>query len=181
MKRVILGWILATACLAFPAISAQQEQAQRSQSNSAAEINSITHPDERYRLIDLFAGLWFWYCDPDALPSVNVVSLKSRAIQAFPRIVSDSVGFEAMKKRLGLETTTQFSDEQKMHLYREYEMLKQISLEPKDSKIAFSLKSLDRPEKLGTAYNGHEISGVIELDGKVIVDKSVPIFLSCPK
>src|SRR5215469_18362 len=90
-------------------------------------IEKVTFPEQRYRLLQRFSEIFS--CDPDVYPIARVNGERDHAIQGFSDIAGDRPGFEAMVKHLGLDKLAQFSDHQKILIYREYKKLIAIQME----------------------------------------------------
>src|SRR3989442_1253728 len=90
----------------------------------------LTAPALRYQLLDTFGRIVF--CDSDFFPVAAFGAEQTHAIQAFPDIRSSPALFHAIVRHLHLENVTDFSDEQKLLVYREYKNLGAIQLSPLD-------------------------------------------------
>jgi hypothetical protein len=153
----------------------------------ARAIEGIASPELRYRLIERFGDPW--YCDPDLYPLAIAGRERTEALQGFADIARDAPAFQAMAKHLDLEKVTEFSDDQKILLYREYKRLRAISLEPEGNKFRFGISVSENSGKSGGSKGlggkgfgnkGFRIAGLIDADGAVSNLQRVPVVLSCP-
>jgi hypothetical protein len=151
-------------------------KAQRSEPpSSAVKIEVISFPDLRYRLMERFGPAFF--CDPDSYPVAR--SDREQAIRNFPDIVKDTPAFRAMAKHLGLDKATEFSDDQKVLLYREYKGLRAIRLETQEDNVRFEVrvpKDSGKPARI----NGLRITGLVDSHGAITISDRVPEVLTCP-
>src|SRR5438445_1530096 len=109
-------------------------------------IEKITAPELRYRLFSYFGDRDIWFCGPPFAPAFSAVREKEDALKAFPEIQKDSQTFQAIAEHLGLGATNEFSDTQKVLIYREYNRLHgALRLEPTDAKYKFDLAFRDKP------------------------------------
>jgi hypothetical protein len=153
----------------------------------AGALEAIASPELRYRLIERFGDPW--YCDPDLYPLAIAGREQTEALRGFADIVTDAPAFQAMTKHLGLEKAAEFSDGQKVLLYREYKKLRAITLEPEGNKFRFGISIRDDSGKPGGSKglggrgfgnNGFRIAGLIDADGNVSDVEKVPALLNCP-
>src|SRR5436853_6312055 len=154
---------------------------------SAAATNAvekITAPELRYRLFSRFWNVWF--CDPDSYPVGRPLIEKEGALKAFPEIQNDSQTFQAIAEHLGLNATKEFTDAQKLLIYREYKRLRgALRLEPMDANYKFELAFRDKSgpaasfrDNLGGA--GFTVQGVIDPHDGITILKKEPVILGCP-
>lgn len=125
----------------------------------------------KYRLLEEFPD--FFFCDPDYYPIAredeNVL-----AQDRFPEIQANKEEFNAILQHTGLAGTSSFTDEQKLLIYREHKKLTAIYFELVDGKYRFQIQ---------TGAEGQEgklITGTIDGNGKIKVEKRDPGFPTCP-
>jgi hypothetical protein len=159
---------LAIGAMALFAIPSSAQRACWPQRTLTA--GQIVAPGLRYRLIDYFGPVSF--CDPDCVGPCNLERERQHAEEAFPQIRKDAEAFEAITQHLKFGRLSEFSDEQKLSIYREYKkVLCAVSLEPEMEKHRF---------KIATT-NGFIVEGRIDPQGKItLLDKKRSV-LSCPK
>ena len=81
----------------------------------------------RYLLIDQLGPLH--YCDPDEYP-VSHGDEPQKALAQFPLIEADVPTFAAILERAGLLGQTEFSDADKLQIYREWKVLNSVDAQP---------------------------------------------------
>ena len=151
-------------------------KAQRSEPlSSGVKIEVISFPDLRYRLMELFGPVF--YCDPDSYPVAR--SDREQAIRTFPDIVKDARAFRAMAKHLSLEKVAEFSDDQKVLLYREYKRLWAVKLEAQGDNVRFEVR-VPKDSAKPAGINGVKITGLADSHGAITISDRVPEVLTCP-
>ncbi len=78
-------------------------------------------PELEYRLISNFDNV-FW-CDPDFYPVGHEGQEEENALEQFPIISANTVEFSAILAHLGLPEKSEYSDEEKLQIYREHKKL----------------------------------------------------------
>jgi len=141
----------------------------------AVKIEVISFPDLRYRLMERFGPAFF--CDPDVYPVAR--SDHEQAIRSFPDIVKDTPAFRAMAKHLGLDKVAEFSDDQKILLYREYKRLWTIKHETLGDNVRFEVR-VPKDSAKPAGINGVKITGLADSHGAIKNLDSVPEVLTCP-
>jgi hypothetical protein len=141
----------------------------------AVKIEVMSFPDLRYRLMERFGPVFF--CDPDSYPVAR--SDREQAIRSFPDIVKDTPAFRAMAKHLGLAKATEFSDDQKVLLYRDYKRLRAIKLEAQGDNVRFEIRVAKDSAKPART-NGLKITGLVDSQGAIKISDRVPEVLTCP-
>lgn len=139
----------------------------------------VTVPALRYQLLDKFGKVL--YCDPDIYPvGITEAAEKARAIEVFSDIRKVPALFQAIVQHLHLRTVTDFSDEQKLLVYREYKRLQSaVLLEPLDGKYKFSLRV---PGNTPGYENdlGFLIEGIINGRGSITISQKKSQYTGCP-
>ena len=165
----LIGFLRPTIC------SGEKPQQSTPHANT---IEKITAPEVRYRLFGYFGHIWF--CDPDSYPVGRPMSEKGDALKAFEEIQKDSPTLQAIADHLGLQATNEFSDAQKLLIYREYKRLRgALRLEPMDAKYKFELAFRDKSGQ-GKSAQGFRVQGVIDPHDGINILKKEPVFLTCP-
>jgi uncharacterized SAM-binding protein YcdF (DUF218 family) len=164
--------------IVFAVLAAGSPQVASGASNETdIHIEMVTFPEQRYQLILRYPNIFS--CDPDVYPIARIDGERNHGIQNFAKIVSDRTGFQAMAKHLRLDKVTDFSDEQKVAIYREYKKLTAITLESQNGKIKFIVRVLGPMDK-GTGISIRRITGFIDPSGDVTIQDSVPELMGCP-
>jgi len=113
------------------------------------------------------------------------------AVRAFPKICKDEKTFRTITRHLNLGSVVEFSDEQKLTIYREYKRLEAISLESWKGKYRFNVlvpaepriwtrsggfRTMPDPER----NEGFRVEGTVDFDGQVTILKKEEVVLKCP-
>lgn len=115
----------------------------------------------------------FFYCDPDFYP-VGRGDETQRAVELFPEIQADTEEFQAIIRHLGLSSSSAFSDEEKLLIYREHKKLAAIPFERSGDGYQFQIEiqTSDR--------QGFLIRGQIDGKGSIRVNSQQPSVATCP-
>jgi hypothetical protein len=136
-------------------------------------IGSVLSPTQlKYHLTDRLGELFF--CDPDYWP-VARSDEQELAHARFPEIVADTQKFRAILQRLGWQTRTEFSAEDRLRIYRESKKLNAILLEPAGERYTFRLSITESKEKV-TVYTGE-----IDVRGRIDVREKTSSLATCPR
>jgi hypothetical protein len=134
-------------------------------------IPGLSPTELKYLVLDEFPD--FFFCDPDYYPIAredeNVL-----AQDRFPEIQANKEEFNAILQHTGLAGTSSFTDGQKLLIYREHKKLTALYFELVDGKYRFQIQ---------TGAEGQEgklITGTIDGNGKIKVEKRDPGFPTCP-
>lgn len=128
-------------------------------------------PELKYQLISNFGDV-FW-CDSDLYPIARPGQEETNALEQFLTIQANEAEFSAILQHLGLPHKSQYSDEEKLQVYREHKKLT----------VAIQMTSF------GDIYNftlrvgegqGERIEGTITSSGKMKILKREPSFNICP-
>ena len=128
-------------------------------------------PELKYRLWAHFGDV-FW-CDPDLYPVARPEQEERNAIEQFPAIRADSAEFTAILNYLGLSIKTDYTDEEKLLIYRQHKKLT-YSLEISSSGDNYSF-TLRVGEGEGWRYEG-----TVTPSGKITVQSRETSFNTCP-
>lgn len=125
----------------------------------------------KYRLLAQFPDLFF--CDPDYYP-VARADETDLARQHFTELQANSEEFNTILAHNQLAVQSTYTDEQKLVIYREHKKLAAIQFELADNKYQFQLQVAK------TMDQGELITGIIDGQGKVIVQQRKPSIATCP-
>jgi hypothetical protein len=144
-----------------PEISLVQQQAK------------VPSPTElKYYLLENVGTIF--YCDPDFYPVARAGAEKEHALEQFPDIQRSSEEFQAILRHTNLEGGTNFSDEQKVVIYRELKKLNAILLEPSGKAYKFQLRI---SEEKGAVF---DIEGIIDTERTITILKKEAGIGTCP-
>jgi len=176
-SRITMIWLalLAAGLVLLPsACGVQPTQTPRTQTPTTQTptppvIYSL--PQLEYRLVSRFGDVF--YCDPDFYPVAREGQEEKNALEQFPSIRTNEAEFSAILEHLGLPNKAQYTNEDKLRIYREHK------------KLAFAVQMTAS----GDAYNftlrvgegqGERIDGTITRWGEITVLKREPSFNTCP-
>lgn len=80
-------------------------------------------PQLKYRLISYFGVDDVFWCDPDFYPIGQPGQEEENAIKLFPTIRADEAEFTAILKYLSLSNKTEYTNEEKLLIYRQHKKL----------------------------------------------------------
>jgi hypothetical protein len=159
----ILKWLLllATALIVF------------SPSCGAQETPPVEYsvPELEYRLISNFDNV-FW-CDPDFYPVARQGQEETNAQEQFPTIRANTTEFSAILAHLGLPEKSEYSDEEKLQIYREHKKLTYAV------QITSSGNLYDFTLRVGEGQ-GEKIDGTITKSGVITILDREPSINTCP-
>jgi Hint domain-containing protein len=127
---------------------------------------TLTVPQLKVALIERFGELW--YCDPDFYPIAHEDE-QALAIQRFDEVKADVEAFEAVLEQLGLNAGADFTDAQKLAIYRGWKVLNAIALESIGGD-RYRFDYLAQPA--GGAAQGTRSAGTIAADGTIDVENA---------
>lgn len=128
-------------------------------------------PELKYRLIAEFGEVF--YCDPDFYPIGRPEQEEKNAQEQFPAIRADRVEFAAILAHLGLPGKADYTDAEKLSVYREHKKLDlAVELTPSGAAYVFSLR-------VGEGQ-GERIRGTITRSGGIEVTDREASFNTCP-
>jgi hypothetical protein len=125
----------------------------------------------KYRLLDQYPG--FFYCDPDLYPIARADETAA-ARENFPALQANVEDFRSILKHNGLSDGGNFTDAQKLLIYRDHKKLAAIVLALVGDQYEFQLRESD------AAGQGIAIDGIIDSQGRITERSKVPTRLTCP-
>ncbi len=132
----------------------------------------LTSAELKYRLIDQFGSVVV--CGPPVVRSGDAA--KNDAVAAFPDIQRDRETFSAIVVRTQLTGVTDFTADQKLLVYTEYQRLKAIALEPAGDGQRFSLQVASKTDPKQVTV----IEGTVDRFGAIQVARQEARTLNCP-
>jgi hypothetical protein len=128
-------------------------------------------PELEYRLLAHFENV-FW-CDPDLYPIEREGQEQENALEQFPVISANSVEFSAILAHLGLPEKSEYSDEEKLQIYREHKRLTYaVQVTSSGNLYNFTLR-VDEGQ-------GEEIVGTITKSGVITILSRGSSINTCP-
>lgn len=128
-------------------------------------------PELKYRLISNFSGVF--YCDPDFYPVAREGQEQANAVEQFPIIRANAAEFSAILEHLGLPDKAEYTDQEKLLVYREHKVLTYgVELTASGGVYDFTLR-------VGEGQ-GYRITGTITPSGTITVVKQETSFNTCP-
>lgn len=143
------------------------------QQPSPAPTPTVTYslPELKYILFSNFSNVF--YVDPDFYPVARVGQEEKNALEQFPIISADGAEFPAILKHLGLPEKPEYSDAEKLLIYREHKKLTlAVQITPAGETYQFVLRVGEN--------QGERITGTITLSGIITVIKREPSFNTYP-
>jgi hypothetical protein len=132
---------------------------------------SLSPTELKYKVLDQFPD--FFFCDPDFYPVAREDEM-SLALQRFPELQANQEEFQAILNHNGLSGLTNFTDDQKLTIYREHKKLNAIPLELLGDRYQFQIQTGSEGQP------GNTIKGTIDGNGSIDVQERNPSFPSCP-
>jgi hypothetical protein len=160
MKRLLL---LATALIVFSLGCGAQQ--------TPTPPVEYSVPELEYQLISNFGDV-FW-CDPDFYPVAREGQEETNAQEQFATIRANTTEFSAILVHLGLPEKSEYSDEEKLQIYREHKKLTYAV------QITSSGNLYDFTLRVGEGQ-GEKIDGTITKSGEIKVLSRGPSFNTCP-
>ena len=133
--------------------------------------SKLTPTELKYRVLDQFPD--FFFCDPDFYPIAREDEMVL-AQQRFAELQANQEEFQAILTRNGLVGMSAFTEEQKLLIYREHKKLGAIFFEVAGDKYQFQIQTGSEGQQ------GSLITGTIDANGGIEVQKQEPSFPSCP-
>lgn len=133
--------------------------------------SSLSPTELKYRVLDQFPD--FFFCDPDFYPIAREDEMVL-AQQRFAELQANPEEFQAILNRNGLLGRTTFSDEEKLLIYREHKKLDAIFFEVSGDSYQFQIQTGAEGQQ------GSVITGTIDANGSIEIQKQEPSFPTCP-
>jgi len=128
-------------------------------------------PQLEYRLISNFGGVF--YCDPDFYPVAHEGQEQQNALEQYSIIKANVAEFSAILEHLGLPTKADYTDEEKLLIYREHKLLTYgVELTASGDVYNFTLRTGEG--------QGYLIIGTITPSGTITILKKETSFNTCP-
>ncbi len=129
-------------------------------------------PELKYRLISNFGNEVF-YCDPDFYPIAREGQELANALEQFPTIRGNATEFSAILEHLGLPNKADYTDEEKLLIYRQHKLLTYgVQLTASGDIFDFTLRVGEN--------QGYRYIGTITQSGKITILKKETSFNTCP-
>ena len=125
----------------------------------------------KYRVLDQFPD--FFFCDPDFYPIAREDEMVL-AQQRFAELQANEEEFQAILNHNNLSGTASFTDEQKLLIYREHKRLNAVFFEVVGDKYQFQIQTGAEGQQ------GSFITGTIDANGSIEIQKQESSFPSCP-
>lgn len=128
-------------------------------------------PELKYLVLGSFEDV-FW-CDPDFYPIGRPGGEEQSALEQFPDIRANEAEFSAILQHLGLPKKTEYTDDEKLLIYREHKKLTyQLEITASGDVYQFTLRVKEG--------QGERMEGTITPSGNIKVLKREPSFNTCP-
>jgi hypothetical protein len=140
---------------------------------AGSSATPLTTAELKYRLIDQFGPVAF--CGPPVGKSTEAA--KADAVAAFSDIQKDTETFAAVVRHTQLANVTDFSADQKLVVYNEYERLKAITFDTVGGRQHFALQFADQSDAKRTVF----IEGTVDQYGAIqVTRRESRSALNCP-
>jgi hypothetical protein len=133
--------------------------------------SSLSPTELKYRVLDQFPD--FFFCDPDFYPIARDDEMVL-ALQRFSELQLNQEEFHAILERNGLLGKTTFTDEEKLLIYGEHKKLNAIFFEVSGDRYRFQIQTGAEGQQ------GSVITGTIDANGSIEIQKQEPSFPACP-
>jgi Hint domain-containing protein len=133
--------------------------------------SALSPTELKYKVLDQFPD--FFFCDPDFYPIAHEDEMVLAQGQ-FSGLQTNQEEFQAILSHNNLAGVTTFNDEQKLLIYREHKKLNAIYFELTGDKYQFQIQTGSEGQQ------GTIITGTIDGNGSIKVQKQEPGFPSCP-
>jgi len=164
-SRLFIGIVLLSIVTIFGGACVQQPMP----TPTSPVIYSI--PELKYLLISNFDQVF--YVDPDFYPVAREGQEEKNALEQFPIISADAAEFSAILKHLGLPNKGEYTNEEKLLIYREHKKLTlAVEMTASGDTYHFILRVGED--------QGERIEGTITRSGKIKVLKREPSFNTYP-
>jgi hypothetical protein len=163
---ILLGCVSACSSPSSPAPSSTPSPTPSSSPNPTATYNQY---QLAYRLLAAYPG--FFWCDPDFYPVAREGQEQKNALEQFPAIKANPAELSAILASLGWPTKADFSDAEKLDIYREHKKLtRALQMTVSGASYLFSLR----------VGEGQLIEGSISASGEIKESKRERSFNTCP-
>jgi hypothetical protein len=136
---------------------------------------AYTISELKYQLLAAYPD-YFW-CDPDFYPVARMGAEQQNAIDQFAAITANREEFTAILNHLNLPDKTNYTDDEKLQIYREYKKLNgAVQVIPAVSGYTFTIRT---GQNQGKTYQGTiSTAGVINVTGETTSINTCPICLA---
>jgi hypothetical protein len=163
-SRLFIGIILLSIVTIFGGACAQQQP-----TPTPPRVYSI--PELKYLLLASFDNVF--YVDPDFYPIAREGQEEKNALEQFPIIRANAVEFSAILEHLGMPNKGEYTNEEKLRIYREHKKLTLgVELTASGDIYHFILRVEEG--------QGERIEGTITPSGEIKVLKREPSFNTYP-
>jgi len=172
-RALVVSLAIAASRCAAPALPAEQ-------------TGPVAGPTAaRYALIDHFGGIGgegagrgVFTCDRDFYPVGSAEGEQQNALVQFHAIAADAEEFAQILARLGLPGGGDYSDAQKLAIYRQHKNLAAVTVSADGSGYRFELRHATTSAQ--GEVRGETVRGHITAAGAILVHDTDPAFLTCP-
>jgi hypothetical protein len=133
--------------------------------------SGLTPTELKYRVLEEYPD--FFFCDPDYYP-IGRGDEAELAVQRFPEIQSNAEEFQSILNHNGMAGQTNFTDGQKLLIYREHKKLAAIFFEVVGDEYQFQIRTI------GQDQLGHTIKGLIDGQGQITELERLGGIVDCP-
>jgi hypothetical protein len=122
---LILIWVtcLLASC-ASTGTTSSSPSTSISPTSSPSSTPTAVYTQYQLEYLLLVAYSDYFFCDPDFYPVVRPGQEQNNALQQFPSIQADTVEFSAILEHTGLADKPDYTDDEKLNIYREHKKLK---------------------------------------------------------
>lgn len=160
--------VLSTALLAVLVACTGGSSPSPSPSPSPTPGPDLTTAELKIALIERFGELW--YCDPDFYPVAHDDEA-ALALQRFPEVEADAEAFDAIVARLAIAPDGDYTNAEKLAIYRAWKVLNAIALESiGNDRFRFDYLAQPAPN----AAEGTRTAGTIATDGTITIENQAP-------
>ncbi len=136
-------------------------------------IGGHLSPSElKYRILERFPD--FFFCDPDFYPVARDDEL-ARAKEHLPEMQANAELWKVLLRHHGLTEGRPFDEGQLLAMYRDYKRLQVIQLSTEGDVHYFHILTGSASSRQGMAVSGH-----IDAEGNITIEKQEPASLTCP-
>lgn len=133
--------------------------------------SGLSPTELKYRVLEEFPD--FFFCDPDFYPVARGDEAEL-ALERFPAVQANAEEFQAILNHNSLSGQTEFTDAQKLLIYREHKKLAAIFFEVVGDEYQFQVRTMSQDQL------GHTVKGLIDGQGKITVLERVGGIVDCP-